>query len=143
MDTEKKKNRIGWGMIVVLIISAGFVDLANMVPILGGLVTTAYWSAITWYLWKTKHGLFNWKKLASEIISLITEWIPFLSFIPSVIAATIVIIFISRFEDKTGIKLSPGKITKGITSARKSAPLNSDKGIRKPRQQNTYTEEIS
>ncbi len=138
---EKKKNRIGFGMIIVLIVSAGIVDIVNIIPIIGGFTTTAYWAAISWYLWKTGHGLFNWKIVIPEIASVVLEWIPYLSFTPSVVVATIGIIFISKFEDKTGISLMPIAAIKKMTLPRRSPPLNANPGIREPRSQNNFPQE--
>ncbi len=131
---EKKEKRIGWVMVVVLILSALFVDLINLIPIIGGFITAMYWIAISYYLWKSGHGLFNWKIVIPELISIVIEWVPWLSFIPSVIASTIAIIFISRFEDMTGIKLIPAKTLQKMTPPRNQRiPVNATPGIRPPR----------
>lgn len=112
MQEEEKKNRIGSGIILILIILAGMVDLINLIPIVGGLVSTGYWIVLSYYLWKTGHGLFNWKVAVPEIISVVVEWVPMVSFLPSVMAGTLAIVAISRFQDKTGINLIPSQTFK-------------------------------
>lgn len=121
-------------MIIVLIILSGLVDLMNPIPVLGGLISTGYWIAFSFYSWKTGHGLFNWKVAMTEIISVIAEWIPVVSALPSVVAGTILIVAISRIQDKTGINLIPSQTFKKMTPPRNQrAPVNSTAGIRPPR----------
>lgn len=134
MQEEEKQNRIGLGMIFVLIVISGFVDLINLIPIVGGLVSTGYWIVLSYYLWKTGHGLFNWKVAVPEIISVVVEWVPMVSFLPSVMAGTLAIVAISRIQDKTGINLIPSQTFKKMTPPRNQrVPVNSTAGIRPPR----------
>ncbi|MEK7213817.1 MAG: hypothetical protein AAB637_01745 [Patescibacteria group bacterium] len=132
---EKGKKRIDFGMIVIWVVSAVFIDLINLIPFLGGLISSFYWIVFSFYLWKTGHGLLNWKIAISEIISIVVEWIPFLGFLPSTIASTIAIVAISRFEDKTGKSLIPNQTMKKMTLPRNQRkPVNAEEGIRPPNQ---------
>src|SRR5574343_803087 len=129
-----KKNRIKFIAIVILIISAIFVDILNTIPLLDGIVSTFYWMFVSVYLWRTGHGLINWRSVIPESISLIIEWIHALSAIPTVFISTVLIIILSKIEDKTGVSIQlPGK-TPGITPKRNTkTPVNSTPGIRPPR----------
>lgn len=134
MQEEEKQNRIGSGIILILIILAGMVDLINLIPIVGGLVSSGYWFAFSYYLYKTGHGLFNWKVAIPEIISVAIEWVPMVSFLPSVMAGTLAIVAISRIQDKTGINLIPGQTLKKMTPPRNQrVPVNGTAGVRPPR----------
>lgn len=129
-----KKNRIEFTSIVILIVTAILIDILNLIPILGGIVSTFYWMFVSLYLWKTGHGLINWRSIIPESISVIIEWIPALSFIPTVFISTVIIIIISRVEDKTGISITLGGKTAGITPKRSTrVPVNGTPGIRPPR----------
>ena len=124
MEKEKPKHRIGWLAIIVLLLVSGIADLTTLIPLVGDFVGPVFWICMSWYLWKTKHGLINWKNLVPELISLVAELIQIVQEFPTIIGATIVIIVISRLEDKTGIKLTPPS---------KIKPLNQG-GVRKPSQ---------
>jgi hypothetical protein len=129
----KKVNRIGWGMAVLWVLFAGFGDLVNWIPVLGTAVAWAFWGLFTFYLWKTKHGLANPKRAVTELVSLALETFPALQGLPTMIVATIIIIFLSRLEDRTGLNVMPYiKPGAKIRLPRKAPPLNSG-GVRAPR----------
>lgn len=131
MDGGKKKNRIGWIMIIILLIISFAVDSINPTPIIGGIITTFYWYAFSLYLFKTGHGLLNYKNIIPGFLSVIIEWLPAISFIPTVLISTAIIIIFSRIEDRIGISLLPMSSPRG-RSSRKAQPLNSTPGIRMP-----------
>ncbi len=134
MDTENKKYRIGlWGSII-FIVAAILFDVLTLIPLVGSFLGWIFWIGASIYLWKTKHGLANWKTLVPKILSVVGELIPGIQSLPTIITATIIIIVISRMEDKTGIKLmpTPNKKIPGITPPRLNrSPLN-NRGIRYP-----------
>ncbi len=101
-EKPKKKYRIGGFAVVILFIIALFFDLISFIPFVGDI----FWVFMSYYLYKTGHGLLNLRRLVPIMVSFITESIPFLSSLPSIMAATISIIMLSRIEDKTGISIT-------------------------------------
>lgn len=131
----KKEYRLGWVAIAVWLAIAAVCDIATFfVPVLGGPVLgTAYFAAFSIYLWKTGHGLVNWKVVVPEGLGVVAEWIPAIQALPAIIVPAIIIVCVSRFEDKTGIKVPlPGKKV-GTTAARNQPrPVNINPNIRYP-----------
>ena len=141
MDNEveqvgsKKKYRLGWVAIFIWVGIAILCDVITFfVPVLGGpILGTIYFGAFSAYLWKSGHGLVNWKVVVPEGLGLIAEWIPAIQAFPFIVIPAGIIIFISRFEDKTGIKIPlPGK-KPGTTPPRIQPPPLNQGGIRAPR----------
>lgn len=132
MKEQKKKYRIGFGMVFILIMMAGVADIVSLIPFVGTLVGPTFWVVMSWYLWKTGHGLLNWKTIIPEGISVVAEIIPVIQELPTIIVATIVIVVISRVEDKTGISLA-NPLSKGqkVRLPSRTPPFN-EGGIRKP-----------
>ncbi len=137
VGSEKAKTnyRIGWGMIFALLVVSGIADIATIIPFVGDLVGPAYWGGMTWYLWKTGHGIVDWKKLVTGGFSIVVELIPFLQWLPTIFVCTAIIIVISHFEDKTGLSLAhPLSEGKKLTLPRQQrrSPANQG-GVRLPR----------
>ncbi len=124
-EEPKKKYRIGGFAIVILLILTLIADFVSIIPFLGDI----FWVFMSYYLFKTGHGLLNMRNLAPTIMSFITESVPFLSSLPSIIAATIVIIIFSRIEDKTGLSVVPKN---AVIKGAEKIPLYQD-GKRLPR----------
>ena len=80
-------------------------------------------------------GLFSGKKLATMFVSWAASMIPALQELPIELTAGIIaIIFMTRAEDITGVSLVE-PIKKGVMPARlKRNPVNSQAGVRQPRQ---------
>jgi hypothetical protein len=132
-EGQEKKYRISWKMIIFWVGIAIIIDLLTIIPIVGDIAGPAYWLIFGFYLYKTKHGLVNWKTLAPEIISVAGEMIPVAQALPSILAATIVIFVVSRSEDKTGISiLAPLSKGQKVRLPNKIPPLNQG-GVRSPR----------
>ncbi len=127
-EEVKKKYRIGWFSAFILLLLAGTADFISVIPFIGD----AFWVFMAGYLWKTGHGLLNIKRLISGVSSIVIESVPFLSALPSILVATMLIIGFSRIEDKTGISLESSA---GIRKPNIKMPLNKD-GTRLPRKEN-------
>lgn len=135
MEEKNKGYRIGWGMIVILLGLASIADLTTLIPIVGDFVGPVFWLGMSWYLWKTGHGLLKPKTFIPEIISLIAEFIPVVQELPTIIAATLAIIIVSRLEDKTGISLlAPISRGQKVRLPSKPPPLNQG-GVRQPQKE--------
>lgn len=131
----KINYRIKWAAIGEIFLIAGIWELLTLIPLVGTFIGWIYWAGFTYYLYKTGHGLANWRIIAPEIISTIAEFIPAVQELPTILAATAVVIVISRGEDKTGISLTSVISKKpGVTSPHsRPVPVNSQAGIRPPR----------
>jgi hypothetical protein len=130
---EGKKHRIGWGMFFLILVVAILFDVATFfLPFAGDLIAPIYWGAFSWYLFKTGHGLLNWKTGIAEGLSLLGEMIPVVQALPTICTATAVIFFISRLEDKTGLSITQiaGKVKNPM--AKRLEPFYKD-GVRQPR----------
>ncbi|HEY4503557.1 MAG TPA: hypothetical protein VJJ28_00390 [Candidatus Paceibacterota bacterium] len=133
MDEQNKENRIGTIAILVLIFVSGLADAGTLIPFVGDFVSPLFWTCMTYYLYKIKHGLLNWKIFAPSIVSFVSEFIPVVQAFPTIIGATIAIIFVSRLEDKTGISLmKPLSQGQKVHLPSRTPPLNQG-GIRQPR----------
>jgi hypothetical protein len=114
----EKKHQIGNLAIVILTILATVADLLSLIPFVGDFVGPIFWIFAGIYFWKSGMGLVNGKRLAASLISLVAEMIPGVQELPTIIAGMIIIIVVTRLEDKTDIKLP----ATGTASAR--TPLN-------------------
>lgn len=137
METNNKKYRMGMLGIVFWLGLAIIADLASLIPFVGSVVGPIFWVIFSIYLWKIGCGFVNARRLATGSLSMVAEIIPGIQELPLVVVGVIIVIFMVRAEDKTGISLTPhsGKITKlNGSNARlpeKRVPLNVD-GIRMP-----------
>ncbi|MEK7463747.1 MAG: hypothetical protein AAB610_01340 [Patescibacteria group bacterium] len=127
----KKKYRIGIMGIIVFVCFAGIFDLLTLIPFVGSLFGWVYFVIFTIYLAQTGHGFINPKTLVPQVISIVAEFIPAVQELPTILAATIAVIIISRIEDKTGISLMPGAKV-GVTAARKKINPANKNGRREP-----------
>lgn len=132
---NKKTYRISTLAIIVFLTIAIVFDLFTLIPLVGDFLGWIFWIGASVYLWKSGHGLANWKILAPEIISVTGELIPGIQELPTIIASSLVIIILSRIEDSTGSSLLPNPTKKlpGTTPPRLKRPgLNKQEGIRYP-----------
>ncbi len=124
----KINYRLTLGDCAKVVICGGIFDLITLIPIAGDFLGWSFFAGLSYYLFKKGHGLANWKLVAPQVVSTIAELIPAVQELPTILAATIVIVVASRAEDRTGISLVPSKIGKkipGRTEPRlKRVPLN-------------------
>ena len=133
MDGEIK-YRISKQTTVILIGLAGIADIFTLIPFVGDFLGWIFWIIMSVVFWKLGLGLVNFRKLTSMLISTAIEFIPVVQMLPTITAAMAAIIFFSRLEDKTGLKILPSKSKPGITKPKlQRNPVNSTAGIRQPR----------
>ncbi|MES2314615.1 MAG: hypothetical protein V4524_01610 [Patescibacteria group bacterium] len=102
---EKPQYHLDNGAIFKFLAVAGFADLITFIPITGDFVSPVFWLCASLYLWKKGLGLINARRLGVELISFIAELIPGIQEFPTILAAAIAIVVMSRIEDKTGFKI--------------------------------------
>ena len=114
-------------------------DLLSLMPFVGSFVGPIFWVLTGIYFWIEGMGIMNGKRLATGAISMVAELIPAIQALPSLIVGIIVVIGMSRIEEKTGISLMNLKNNKsrisqnGVTPPRLNrAPVNNQQGIRYP-----------
>ena len=137
---ENKKKRIGNIASAVLIIAALIADLFSLIPFVGDFVGPIFWIGASVYFWKSGLGLVNGRRLATSVISMVAELIPGVQEFPTIVAGMIIIVAMTRVEDKTGISLNPAKGGKlgpkaniaGTRMPPPQMPLNQG-GIRPPK----------
>lgn len=121
--------------VAVLIFAATVVDAITLIPSAGDFIGPAYWVIVSIFLYTKGFGILNARRFATSAISMVAELIPIVQEFPMILAGTIVVIVLSRIEDKTGIKvpMSKGQLADkteaGATPRR--GPLNQG-GVRQP-----------
>jgi hypothetical protein len=144
MDEEQqnKKHKFGWLAIVMLVLIAFVCDLLGLIPFVKDVLGTIFWIGASIYFYMIGMGFLNGRRLATMAISWIASVIPVIQEIPlELVAGIIVIIVITRVEEKTGLSLTSGLLSGELhgnyapqitqRSARTFAPLNKD-GSRGP-----------
>lgn len=128
-------------MAFILLGVATIAELITLIPFAGDFVGPAFWVCMSWYLWKTGHGILNPKTFVPELISFAAEMIPAVQELPTIMVATLLIIIVSRFEDNTGISVM-NPLSKGqkVNLPKKVIPLNQG-GKRAPRANEEDVEE--
>ncbi len=139
METEnqptKPNYRMGRTSIVIIVFLAGVADLLSVIPFVGDFISPIFWLFAAVYFWKNGLGMLNPGRLATSLISLVAEIIPFVQALPTIFAGTVVIIVMSRIEDRTGFSLNPLK-KPGVTPPRmQRSGVNTTAGIRPPNSQ--------
>lgn len=130
---EGKQYRIGTVAAGLLIILAIIFDILTLIPIVGDFLGPLFWVMASIYFWKIGMGFVNGRKLAVTLISLVAELIPVIQEFPAILLGIIVVIVMTRIEDRTGVSLSPTK-KPGVTAPRiQRAPVNATPGVRPPR----------
>ncbi len=111
---EEKKERIKTWMAVLLFVVALFVDITNIVPVIGHvIVAVAYFAFWIWFKFLDVSFVKNPKNLGALGIGALIEMIA--SFLPGFTASIVTVILITRAEDKGGIigkaaSMAQGKI---------------------------------
>jgi hypothetical protein len=131
---NKKLSLISIGFILL---AAGIADLLSLIPFVGILTGTVFWILISVFLWKKGYGFVNGRRLATGGISMLAEWIPAIQAFPLTLVGAVVLIFLIKAEEKTGIRIplkgKGGSSVGEATNTPKRTPLNQD-GVRQPRQ---------
>lgn len=134
MDGNKIEHKISTLAGIILVFLAILADILSLVPLAGTIVGPIFWLVVGLYFWNIGMGVINGKRLATGAISIVAEIIPVIQSLPTITVAVIVIIIMTRIEEKTGISVSSlTKRTPGVTPPRLKPPrLNAEQGIRYP-----------
>jgi hypothetical protein len=106
MEETQKKHRIGKLSAVILVVVAIIADLITLIPIAGDIVGPIFWVFAGLYFWKSGLGFVNGKRLVTGAISLVAELIPGIQEFPTIALGMIIIVIMTRFEEKTGISIT-------------------------------------
>ncbi len=125
---------------VFLIFLAFIADVLTLIPLAGDIVGWIFWAIMGVVFWKLGLGIVNWRRFVPAIISTIAELFPAVQELPTIIAAMVAILILSRVEDKTGLKVFPNKNKPGVTPPRvKRVPPNQN-GVRISREEQAKQE---
>ena len=93
-------------------------DLISLIPIAGDVVGPVFWGGVMVYLWNKGYGLMNGRRLAASGISMVAELIPGIQELPAITAGILIVIFMLKAEEKTGISV------RSVTGGKPTAALN-------------------
>ena len=131
-QNKKKKYRLGWFWIIVLIFLAGICDTVGLIPLVESISGTIFWGIAGFILWMKGCGLLNWKRFITAAVSLVVAWIPLLQDLPQLVLGIIAVIILVRVEDRTGMSLlKPLSQGKKVNLPKRPPPLNQG-GVRGP-----------
>ena len=134
MDNKPKTQyRISMAMSVILIAIAGIFDLTTAIPFIGSFMGPLFWVIAGIYFWVKGMGIVNGKRLVVSGTSFILELFPGIQIAPTLIGGIIIILLITRIEDKTGLSIVK-PLKKGVTPPKvQRIPVNTTGGRREPR----------
>lgn len=113
MNEEKpKNNRIGAGEGALITLFALVFDLFSLIPFVNFIVVIIGQALLTFFFYLHGVSMFTKKKAVTVGTATVIEAIPFLSIIPALTAQTLIVIFMTRAEDKTGISIPTGVLPK-------------------------------
>ena len=138
MASEQDKSinyRLKGSVIAGMVFFAIVADLVTLIPFVGVVVGPLYWILLSIFLYKKGFGIINARRLATSIGSMVVEMVPVLQALPLITVGTILIIVLSKMEDRLGIKIpTKGSQPPGATIDPNTQPLNRG-GVRPPNQQ--------
>lgn len=102
---KEKKNRIGNSELFLLIPFAVACDLFSLIPGINIAVVIVAQFLLALFFRIHKVNVLSKKRLVTFIIATIAEAIPVLSILPALTVETIIMVMITRAEDKTGIQV--------------------------------------
>ncbi len=127
--------RISLGAAAILTAFGGLCDLVSLIPFVGDLVGFIFWIIAGIYLWRKGIGLFSGRKLATLLVTETIKIIPILQELPSLTVGIVLVIVMTRIEDKTGFSLNPLKKQKVTPPRNQRSPANQTPGVRLPNNQ--------
>lgn len=107
---KKKKQRIGAVEIPVLLFFAVIFDILSLIPYVNVGVVIVSQSLIALFFYIHGVNVLSKKRALPYIIAWISEAIPIISMFPAITLETIIIIALTRIEDRTGIDPTGPKI---------------------------------
>jgi hypothetical protein len=105
-EPKKKKGRLGGPEIAVLIFFALIFDLLSLIPIVNDVVVIVGQALMALFFFIHGVNVFSKKNIIQYLAGWVVEAIPAISIFPTFILETIIIIAVTKFEDKTGIEVS-------------------------------------
>ena len=88
-------------MILVAIVFA-FISIIPLINLISGFI---YFLTLNFWLLLNGVNPFSGKTLVTNITAMIVEFIPFVSWLPAEVIATIAIIIMVKSQDKLGVKM--------------------------------------
>ena len=145
---KDRKHRIGTIAVFIFVGCALIADLIGLIPFAKDFTATIFWGVSMYALHKKGVSAFNGSKLGAMVISWAAGMIPVIQELPIEITAGIVaIIFISRLEERTGLK-TRGSLNSGGRREPEQDPESRRNqnfrpavldGVRAPRAENNVT----
>ncbi len=111
---QKKKRRIKNSEAAILLLMALIFDVLSLIPGANLVVVIVAQGLIALFFFLHGVNVFSggYKKLVPYLVATLAEAIPFLSMIPMITFETLIIIAVSRTEDKVGVKITPESASK-------------------------------
>ena len=108
ISTEKtEKQRIGMPEAAVLLLFATIFDILSLIPIVNDVIVIVGQGCMALFFFFMGVSVFSGpKRCAAYLITIVVEAIPAISIFPTFILETIIIIAITRTEDKSGVNIS-------------------------------------
>lgn len=103
---KSKAHKIPTAAGIILVVVALIADLLTLIPFAGDFVSPIFWVAVSIYFWKRGMGIVTGKQGVAKIISFIAEFFPGIQALPTIFLAMLVIVGVTRFEEKTGLPIS-------------------------------------
>lgn len=102
----EREPRISSTSAALMVATALLFDVISIIPVVGQAIADVG-SFVVFLIWFLILGLplVSPKKLLTTLVAYIIEFIPAISALPAITAGVIIMIVISRAEDKTGIQL--------------------------------------
>jgi hypothetical protein len=139
-DNSATKGHLSTKNNIVLLLLALVADISTLIPLVGDFVGPIFWISVTIYFWKKGMGIINWRRFAPAIASFITELIPVIQSLPSIIVGMFIVIGLTKLEEKTGISVTSIVSKKAVVKRPiPRVPLNIN-GYRPPRTTKDATE---
>ncbi len=140
---EEHKDRMPWGRMFLMLCTAVIFDIIGLVPGVGE-ITSSVGSATVFGIWFLSVGisLISPRKVASWGIPLFAEMIPGLSeFLPGVTIGIILMIIITKAEDKLGLQLVSRKGFANPATLVAQLKNRNDNGTQEPAQESEPEQE--
>ena len=108
-EEKKRRNRIGLVSMIFMPMVAIFFDLLDIIPGINIVAAFGFWIVMAIWLFIMEVSMLSVRRLATAGVSIAIGIFPFLSALPQLTVAIIVIIGMVKAEDALGIKLPLSK----------------------------------
>ena len=100
-----KRQRINSVTTIFMVTTAIIFDLISLIPIVNIVSELVAYVVFGVWFYLLGVGFMNPKRFATAAVSAVIGFIPFVSMLPELTIAVVVVIFMVKSEDKLGIKL--------------------------------------